>query len=245
MKIIEDELNIPADYQYKALHHGNLFQRQWHRNRLSLIDILKFYSPGDQVIDLGCGSGNVVLYLKDKVKRIVGADYNDRSLSFLKSQLEADQTKNAETLKLDLLQEMPAEHLELYDKAIMNEVVEHFEENEIDTIMESAKSLIKKDGLLMITTPNYVSIWPLLESLTDRFNLFPKLWGEQHKTKFNRKKLREVCQRHDLEIVKEGSFGHFSPFAAILGHKLADQLLAWEAKHLKLLGPQLFIILKK
>lgn len=101
-EIIEQKLKIPADYQYRALHNGNFFQKQWHRNRLLLINQLNFLSMHDRVADVGCGSGNTVLTYASEVKSITGFDYNIESVDYLNKKIECAEIKNATAVQLDI-----------------------------------------------------------------------------------------------------------------------------------------------
>ncbi|KKQ53087.1 MAG: hypothetical protein UT19_C0017G0003 [Candidatus Woesebacteria bacterium GW2011_GWB1_39_10b] len=80
--IIEKQLGIPGDYQYKALRSKNYLQSNWHRNKWLVIgNLLNQYKP-EKVLDLGTGSGNFELIFSGMVKKIVGIDYNDEALNF-------------------------------------------------------------------------------------------------------------------------------------------------------------------
>ncbi|MFC1644687.1 class I SAM-dependent methyltransferase [Patescibacteria group bacterium] len=241
MKIVEHELQIPSDYQYKALREGGLLQRQWHRNRLLLVKNINFLSENDDAADIGCGSGNIVLVFSGKTKTFTGLDYNQESLDFLKGKVGERGIGNVNVNYFDLLNSDFSEFKGKFDKIILNEVIEHFEEEEVDHVMSNLHGLLKDGGEILITTPNYVSAWPVMEFLADKFKIFPTLWGEQHKIKFTRKLLRNYCEKHDYEVMEMGTFGLISPFAIILSRKLADKFMELEARHLSVLGPQLFV----
>lgn len=245
MNIVEHELKIPADYQYNALRKGNLFQKQWHRNRLKLIEIINFLHKSDCAADIGCGSGNVVLEFSNKVKSFSALDYNDESLVFLNNKLKESGIENTEVFKFDLLESDPNKFKGKFDKIILTEVIEHFELEKIIKIIKNLEIMLKRDGEILITTPNYLSFWPVMEFLVDKVEMFPKLWGEQHKVKFTKKRLRKVLEKNGYHVTMIGTFGLISPFIALFGTKIADLVLKFEVKYFKIFGPQIFVRLKK
>ena len=245
-KIVEHELNIPSDYQYKALREGRVFQRQWHRNRLILIESLGFIHQEDCIADAGCGSGNTIYHFHGQAKSIVGLDYNEKSLEFIKGKLKEKGITNASVHHHDLLTPPPEKLLSSFDKIILNEVIEHFDEKDVHKIIDNLNSMLKPGGEILVTTPNYrFSPWPLLEGMVDKYHLYPSLWGEQHKIKFDRRKLREIFAGREWEIERAGTFSLFSPLAAVLGQSFADAVMRLETRFLRWFGPQLFIVAKK
>jgi len=245
-KIVEHKLNIQSDYQFHALHEGNFFQRQWHRNRLLLIRYLSFLSSSDSVADVGCGSGNVVLEFNKNVRKIVGFDYNDKALEFLKVKIVKDKMINADVAEFDILSTVPVKYHHCFDKIILNEVIEHFDERDIAKVLTNLSLMLRTDGKILITTPNYqLSPWPVLEFLIDRFNIYPSLWGEQHKIKFTPKRLSVLCHQNGFSLVRIGTFSLISPFLALFGQSPADWIAKMEIRHLKIFGPQIYAIFRK
>lgn len=246
MEITEHKLKIPPDYQYAALHHGNIFQQQWHRNRLNLIENIHFLSSSDNVADVGCGSGNVVLHFASSVASMVGFDYNKEGIDFLEDKIKKRNIVNASVFQWNILNDPPREFYGFFDKIILNEVIEHFDYGEIEKIMSNLKKLLKREGDMLITTPNYqASMWPVMEYVVDKFKIFPTLWGEQHKIKFSKNLLRKICKKEKLTEVSIGSFGHISPFMIVFGRKIADAVAKVEMKYITCCGPQLFIVCRK
>jgi 2-polyprenyl-3-methyl-5-hydroxy-6-metoxy-1,4-benzoquinol methylase len=224
----------------------NILQRRWHRNRLLLIREAFLDDNEKNVCDIGCGSGNVVLSFYDQAQRFDAFDYNKECLEFLEQKLQQKDIHNVKMFYWNILEEPPKEAVGFYDKAILNEVIEHFEEGDIQTILAHVKKLLKPNGELLITTPNCgLSLWFPMEFLTDHLGLFPTLWGEQHKVRIYRKSFRLMCEKAGFRVVREGTFGLFSPFLFFLGSRFSDWLLCWEVRHLTWFGAQLFIRVKK
>lgn len=101
-------------------------------------------------------------------------------------------------------------------------------------------------GLLLITTPNYgLSFWPIMEILMDKLKLAPALLGEQHRVKFTIDKLDYYCKKNGFQVEMFGTLSLTSPMLALFGTKIANCVTHLEIKHLRLFGPQIFVVVKK
>jgi len=224
--------HIPGNYQYVALHYGNSMQKQWHKNRHNLLKFLNFFNHKDIVLDLGCGSGNIVLEFTPKVKRFLGVDDNQDCLLFLEEKIRKRGIKNAHVLKMDLTRLNLKR--EKFSKVIMTEILEHFDQNESKKILHSVREMLTARGKIFITTPNYQSLWPIMELLIDKLNLAPKLWGEQHRTKFNLDKLKRLLKETGFTTETTGTLNIISPLVAFFNPNFADKLSFIEFKSLPL-----------
>lgn len=230
---------IPGDYQYTALRKKNSIQSQWHKNRHNLIDSLKFLKNDDHLLDVGCGSGNVIITFSKKVKTATGIDNSAQCISFLKKQITDKKLTNTYALKMDIL------NLSLkktdYTKIVMTEVIEHFSEKEGRNILRSLHKHLKPGGKILITTPNYKSSWALMEPLMDILNLSPKLWGDQHLMKYNPHRLAHLLNLAGFTVEKKGTLNLISPFIALFSPKIADRISFLEFKFFSF-GNLLYIV---
>ena len=70
------------------------------------------------------------------------------------------------------------------DSISLIELIEHLPLKKIQKILDDAFYCLKKNGEIYITTPNYLSLWPILEIV---LNLISSVsYEDQHITKFNR-----------------------------------------------------------
>jgi len=233
---------IPGNYQYHALREGNPIQRQWHKNKLNLIKYLDFLNQNDVVLDAGCGSGNTLLAFAKKVQYVVGIDSNEECIKFLKQKIEDFQIKNALVKKLDLL-EISSLNLE-FSKTIMTEVIEHLTEEHLGKILREVGKIIAPDGKILITTPNYTSLWSSIEAILDFFKLAPKLKDEQHITKYHWKKLSEIIKRTNYQVINKGTLNWISPFIASVTPTLADKISYFEFSQVTF-GNLFYVVLRR
>jgi ubiquinone/menaquinone biosynthesis C-methylase UbiE len=233
---------IPGNYQYEALINGNPIQRQWHKNKLNLIKYLDFLHKNDIVLDAGCGSGNTVLEFAKKVQYFVGIDSNEDSVKFLKEKIENLQIKNVLVENRDLL-EISSLNLE-FTRIIMTEVIEHLGEKYLEKVLRQMQKVINRNAKILITTPNYKSLWFSIEKTLDTFKLVPKLEGEQHVVKYYWKKLYEITKRTNYRIIAAGTFNWVSPFVAPFTPSIADKISYFEFSKVTM-GNLLYIVIER
>jgi len=227
------ELNlesIPGDYQYAALRRKGTVQSQWHKNRHNLIYFLKFIQKNDRLLDVGCGSGNVIIEFAKQVDYALGIDNNTGCIQFLKKKLKDEHIDNADAYVADLLQlELKGEQ---FTRIVMTEILEHFSKEEGIKVLKQINSVLSPNGKLLITTPNYKSPWVILEKLMDIFRLSPKLWGEQHLIKFTPNRLKKMLEDSGFSVERQGTLNFLSPFLTIFSPMLADKLSYFEFKYI-------------
>src|SRR5436190_12325761 len=101
--IIEKELGIPPDYQYKAIRSKLFPQANWHHNKLVVLK--KIIKPHHEmrILNLGAGSGNLELTFHPLVKEIVALDYHDEAMEFLKKKIQEKKIKNVQVVVKDII----------------------------------------------------------------------------------------------------------------------------------------------
>jgi 2-polyprenyl-3-methyl-5-hydroxy-6-metoxy-1,4-benzoquinol methylase len=233
---------IPGNYQYHALRKGHPIQKQWHRNKLNLIRYLRFLNENDVVLDAGCGSGNMLLEFAKEVRYIVGIDTNEECIRFLKQKIKDHQIQNAFARKLDLLQ---IRSLNLsFSKIIMSEVIEHLNEEYSAKILRELGEIITRDGEILITTPNYRSLWSSIETLLDSSKLAPKLKDVQHVAKYDWRKLLEIAEQSNYQVIDKGTLNWISPFISLITPNLADKISYFEFSRFPF-GNLLYVVLRR
>lgn len=232
-----DYESVAGDYQYQAIRSGNKVQKFWHLKKIDIVHKESGVNKENTILEVGCGSGNILLSLAKGAKKAVGADISSKAVAFGNKRAKEERI-NAEFVQTEAGKKLPFKD-NSFDKVYFIEVIEHLTEKDYQFLLEEIYRVLKEGGSFFITTPNYRSHWPLVEWLTDLFKLTPAMRDEQHISKFSMKKLKNVLRRNKFKLQKTGSFYFKSPFVAMVSEKLAERTFKIENK-LKLPGMILY-----
>ncbi|MBN2446784.1 MAG: methyltransferase domain-containing protein [Phycisphaerae bacterium] len=196
--------------------------------------------PDSRVLDVGCGSGVISNYLAPRCAFVDAIDGNPAAIEYARDHAVADNM----AFHLGLVDEV---HLEAdtYDRIYCLEVIEHIYQYQGRTLLEQLGRLLRRDGLLFLTTPNYVSLWPLIEWLMDVLRLAPRMKDDQHVCKFSRSRLRRMARDAGLEEVRIGRFSGMAPFASVISWRMAELFDEIETRLANPLGNVLFGVWRK
>lgn len=234
-----DYHSVAGDYQYRALHSGHPMQRFWHRGKLTLVERLvkKHLSAGSKLLEIGCGAGNLLMQAVVKDSFPVALDLSMQALTFVRSRLEEAVSAPDAPCGYACIQSigellpLPDDH---FDCVILSEVIEHLAVPEV-SIREAAR-VLRPGGRLLVTTPNYHSLWPVMEWIVDRSNKAPQMAGEQHISKFNPASLRRLLAECRLDLEYSGTIYNLSPFISLVSQPSAEKQLVNEMDRPSSLG---------
>ena len=99
-----------------------------------------------------------------------------------------------------------------FDSISCVEVIEHLALKLTREILKEFIRVLRPGGRLIITTPNYGSLWPLVEVMVNR--LSDVSYEEQHITKFKHTNLLALLKEIGFFQVEVTSFMSASPFLA-------------------------------
>ena len=185
---------------YEDLRTGGNKSQSWFyatRERY-LLDFARL-KPGLHVLDIGCGSGVVSREIARHGCKVVGIDVSADCIRYAKKKAREEGSQNARFL-VGSIERLPFRP-RTFDLIVASHVIEHVEHPR--AIMEEMRSRLKPGGLLVVTTPNYKSLWPLAEFVFDRtiaeegYSLH-----EQHITKFDPAKIRSLLRRNGFTGVR-------------------------------------------
>jgi SAM-dependent methyltransferase len=155
------------------------------------LNIVSQYIEGD-VLDLGCGSGQIFSKYNKKIKRYVGVDY-DKTISSNNFR----KYPNAIFLHKDL----DVENLNLkysFDVILMLALVEHIF-NQKKLFIE-AKKYLKPKGIILITTPSPFAN-DYIYSLGCKIGLFANSANDDHIVIYNKKRFTVLANEIELKLI--------------------------------------------
>jgi 2-polyprenyl-3-methyl-5-hydroxy-6-metoxy-1,4-benzoquinol methylase len=218
-----DAIAIGGDYQHRARTEGFVVQRYWHWEKERMIRKFSAPSPGDRVLDVGCGSGVIADVLASSGASTIGIDGNPDAIAYASRTF---QRPNLE-FRQSLVEEI-AEPEGSIDRIYCFELVEHIYEHQVERLLQTMHRLTRPGGTLTLTTPNFRGTWPVLERTLDLLHLVPHLDGDQHVTHFHRRRLHDVLLKTGWHVERLRTFSTFAPFSSVLGWGFAERISAIE-----------------
>ena len=159
---------------------------------------------GEKVLDLGCGDG-YYSYLLSQIPlnlKLTGIDSHKEAIETARTLVP----KIKATFIIGDAEKLPFAK-DSFDKIIMSEVIEHV--NDDMKVLREARRVLKKDGILVLTTPNknYSFLWdPVNWTLEHLFNFhikrgfFAGIWN-QHLRLYKPEELRKRMEKAGFKIV--------------------------------------------
>lgn len=117
-----------------------------------------------KILDLGCGAGFCLYYLKKKgYKNIIGIDISREMVEVAKEREEI-----GEIILVEDSIKYLKEHKSEFDCIIMNYLIEHIPKEELINMLISIYNTLKKEGTLLVQTPSING----LTAMHSRYNDF-------------------------------------------------------------------------
>ena len=207
----------PGHYDH-VFHSNHGIQSKWHH--LKFLVVKNALGLCGRHLDIGCGPGTLIGLL-DGTGELIGIDVS-------KNQTDYAQSRYGDSLRqfqCSTVEGLPFND-NRFDSISLVELVEHLPEGRIQHLLREVRRVLKPGGKVVLTTPNYSSLWPLLEWLLNR--LGPVSYEHQHITRFNRRRLRDTLEQAGFQDIEVVGFQLLAPFAAAIGWRFAGVVSGWE-----------------
>ncbi len=226
--------DIEAGYYHTELNNSSL-QNFWHTRKfgraISLSNV-----KGKRILDLGCAAGTFLSMLSG-YKSATGLDISKKQTAFARRLLPGKKNKwitsDIKTARL------PKNY---FDYIFMMEVIEHLPPEDTQVIFKNIHTWLNPGGRLILTTPNYVSLWPIIETLWSKMN--PIDYTEQHINRFTLSRMERELHEAGFSV-KTSTFFILSPFLSPISLKLADAFMKLESRLFPNLGSLMLIEARK
>jgi trans-aconitate methyltransferase len=142
--------------------------------------ILSQFSDKD-IVDLGCGTGEFLKYLKIKKRKFTGIDNNPHLVDLcvkMGFDVVMDDVTKLENVKAPI------------DNAVIDNVLEHLEVSQTDSFFAALKTKMNKGGTLVVIVPDKKGYQ----------------YDPTHKTFVNKELMLQMCKKYDLQLAN--SFLH-------------------------------------
>ncbi len=222
----EEYNRIKPGHYYIVMQEGSKIQQFWHNTKFSEIK-KNIATKNAKILDIGSGPGCFLSLIQRDFKLAIGFDISFSQLRFARDKVPEANWVVGNALTL------PFKNAS-FDYIILSEVIEHLPKSASFGLLKSIYLLLKPSGKLLLTTPNYHSIWPLLELCWNFVS--PVKYLEQHINKYNLKSLKQALLKAGFSEVNMSTSFFLSSFIALFSKSLAEKVYRLEQKHLSSFG---------
>jgi 2-polyprenyl-3-methyl-5-hydroxy-6-metoxy-1,4-benzoquinol methylase len=212
------ETEIPAGFYDKIYRRRAGVRYCWHD--LKFRSVVEHLDRPKRLLDIGCGPGTFIGNYLDGVEAM-GVDLSASQVAYANATygtaLHSFTTQPIGSL---------IERTERFDAVTMIELIEHLPPSDAVGLLADARKLLSPGGKLVVTTPNYASLWPLIELGVNA--LSPVSYLEQHINKYRRGLFARHLSEAGYREIEVGTVVGLAPFAAVLGLGTANAVHALE-----------------
>jgi SAM-dependent methyltransferase len=219
---MSQESSVPYDYDAigpgyydEVFRRGAGIQSKWHHLKFKHVRA-QFPSGARDHLDIGCGPGTFIGTLPETM-HCVGTDLAAAQIDYANREYGTPQ----HTFLCVRDGQLPFDDAQ-YDVVTLIELIEHIERPLIESLLREAARVLRPGGRLLLTTPNYASLWPLLEKVVNA--RAPVTYEDQHISFFTPGRLRALLRDCGFADPRVSTFQGVAPFVAALGWKLADRV---------------------
>ncbi|MFH1089569.1 MAG: class I SAM-dependent methyltransferase [Candidatus Uhrbacteria bacterium] len=152
----------------------------------SLKIFLTFLPIGAEILDVGCGGGQDSKFLANKGCLVVGLDVSKKMIELAKKHAPEIKFKNVDVMKMLTSKK--------YDGIWCCRVFHHISVKKQDKFLAKLKTLLKKDGILYITS--------VVSDKKEDYEAFDSGNDSLLKKRLTEKSFKNLLIRHGFEILK-------------------------------------------
>lgn len=232
-----DYNDIDIGYYDEVFHKNSGIQSKWHHLKFRGIHHILDQLPYQTLLDIACGPGTFISTLPLN-KTCTGIDIAEKQIQYASAHYA---NGHHHFIKANLF-EYPFQK-ESFDVITSLEFIEHISEKDIQQFLERSHELLKPNGHLILTTPNYQILWPILEKLVSTFSKVN--YENQHISHFNKAKLEQTVLPYGFKIISLRKYLFLSPFFAGIHWRLSDYFFNKEFFYFPNCGNLLLLLAQK
>lgn len=218
-----DYESIPVGYYDAVYRRRRGAQSKWHHMKFKRVRMA--LPDAGTLVDVACGPGTLIGLLPESLS-CIGVDISPAQI------LYAQKTYGTPNHRF---QRMTPGRLDLpagsADVVTAVELIEHLEPPETACLLTEVRRILRPGGKIVVTTPNYGSLWPLVEFILNRTGRVS--YQGQHVCKYFSRSLRRLLQSAGFKDVDVEAFLGFAPFSAAIGWDFAETVANFEPHFLQ------------
>ncbi|WP_289295042.1 class I SAM-dependent methyltransferase [uncultured Reyranella sp.] len=212
------ENRIPPGFYDRVYQRKSGVRYCWHD--LKFRTVASHVGAPRRLLDIGCGPGTFIGNYLDGIEAL-GLDLSASQIGYATSTYGTA----GHRFSTQLLGALAAAG-ERFDAVTMIELIEHLTPDAAIELLAQARGLLTPEGRLVVTTPNYRSLWPLIELGVNAKS--PVNYIEQHINKYRTGLLEDHLEAAGYRDIRVKTVLGFAPFAAVLGLGVANAVHAVE-----------------
>lgn len=222
--------DIAPGYYDKVFRRGGGVQWFWHYERYAAV--VGFLPPsGRTLLDLGCGPGTFLGNYASGYDEVVGVDLARPQIEYAKV------TYRDPRVRFEATDAVGFKGKQQFDAIVSIEVIEHLPPAETQSFLRTIYDLLEPGGTVVLATPNFSSLWPLIEWAVSKKG--PVDYLTQHINRFTVARLAAELATAGFEVQGKRTIFLISPFMAFLSaslargvYRLEQQLLPWRGSEI-------------
>ncbi len=233
LQLYED---IAPGYYDQVLERGRGIQWFWHFERYAAV-AANLPSDGMAILDLGCGPGTFLGNYAGRFDTALGVDLARAQIDYAKAKYGTERVRFEAGNAMRYVRERQ------FDAVVSIEVIEHLPVEETQPFLQSVFQLLSPGGTLILATPNYSSLWPVIEWFVSKAG--PVDYLEQHINRFTIERLAQELAAAGFRVQHRRTIFLISPFFAFISSSLAKWVYSLEQRFLPWLGSEIVISAKR
>lgn len=219
---------IQPGFYDKIFESNDGMRKFWHWHKFdSVLRIINQRNYPLKLLDVGCFSGSFAgRFLDKKLYHSTSIDILKTQIDYARSHYQSEHKRFLSYNNFHNAEELLAGTK--FDVVTFIEVIEHLNREQILAFFKMVDTITKKGSEVIITTPNYFSLWPILEVV---LNLVSDVkYEEQHISKFTSfnvvKKLARIypdlLTKYSVDLITTSHF--ISPYVSLFDYQLAKNI---------------------
>src|SRR5882724_6307067 len=214
------EQDIPAGFYDEIYQRKAGVRYRWHD--LKFRAVAAHLGRAGRLLDIGCGPGTFIGNYLGGIEGL-GIDASGSQIDYANRHYATAAHRFSTQPVASLV-----DARERFDAITMIELVEHLSADDVARLFGQARELLSPEGILIVTTPNYGSLWPIIEW---GVNLVSQVsYEQQHINKYRRARLSAQLAEAGYRRVTVTTTVGLAPFAAVLGPRPTQWLDVFETR---------------